>query len=136
MRKARVVQAEELRFENGYEPPLTAQRGICSDTVEDPMMTITRVLLPPGGRSQRHYHVNCDTGMHVLEGRLKFFFGPDHNMEEIIVEAGDFVFISQGEIYGILNLSDSEPAEWITNKAIVSNIDKEGTVFIEPPWGK
>jgi len=53
-------------------------------------------------------------------------------MEEFIIEAGDFVFTPKGDIYGISNCSDQEPAEWVTNKAIVGNVKDEGTVFVEP----
>jgi uncharacterized RmlC-like cupin family protein len=51
--------------------------------------------------------------MYILKGCLRFFFGPDHLQQEAIVEPGDFVFIPQGEIYGLENLSDTESAELV-----------------------
>lgn len=134
MRKAKVIAAEDVALEKTYESPLTAKRGISSDTVEHPMMTITHYSLPPGARCRRKFHVNCDTGMHLLKGRIKMVFGPSHKMEEYIIEPGDFVFTPKGEIYGVSNCSDQEPAEWVTNKAIVGNVNDEGTVLVEPPW--
>jgi len=135
MRKAKVIRGEKLEFEKGYEPPLTAKRGICSRTVENPMMTVTHVIIPPGGRNQRHYHVRFDAGMYLLKGRLRCFIGPDHEMEEFVVEPGDFVFVPRGEIHGLMNLSDTETAELIAVEAIVGNIRKEDTVLVEPPMG-
>jgi len=132
MRKAKAMAARDVALDTTCESPLTAKRGISSDTVENPMMTITHYSLPPGARCPRKYHVNCDMAMHLLKGRIKMVFGPNHKLEEFTIEPGDFVFTPRGEIYGISNCSDQEPAEWIANKAIVGNVKDEGTVFVEP----
>jgi uncharacterized RmlC-like cupin family protein len=134
VRKAKVVRGEALEWEPGQEPPLRNKRGICSKTVESPNLTMSRVIVPPGGRNQRHYHVNCDAGMHILKGRLRIFIGPDHEMEEVVAEAGDFVFAPAGVIHGFMNLSDSEAAELVAAKNNVSDVKGQGTLFVEPRW--
>jgi uncharacterized RmlC-like cupin family protein len=131
MRKAKVIKGKELKFETGREPPLMNKKGICSNTVENPGLKINRTLVPPGAINQRHYHINCDAGMHILKGRLMMFLGPDHEMEEVIAEEGDFVFIPAGVIHGLANLSNTEPAELLAAKNNVSDDTEEGTVFVE-----
>lgn len=136
MRKGKVVRGKELAWEPSQEPPLTLQKGICSKSVDNPNLKMTHTIVPAGARNQRHYHVHCDAGMYVLKGRLRMFFGPDHEIEESIAEAGDFIFVPTGIIHGFMNLSDTEPAEVITAKPSVGNDSQEGTIFVEPPWVK
>jgi quercetin dioxygenase-like cupin family protein len=76
---------------------------------------MARVIAPPGARNQRHYHIYCDAGMHIIKGRLRIFIGPDHDMEETIAEAGDFIFVPAGIIRGFMNLSDTEDVELVTS---------------------
>ena len=136
MRKAKVVKGEGLEWEPGQEPPLKAKRGICSKSVDSPNLKMYRVIVPPGARNQRHYHVNCDAGMHILKGRFRVFIGPDHEIEETTAEAGDFIFAPAGVIHGFMNLSDTEDAELVATKNSVSEDSQEGTIFVEPSWVK
>ena len=136
MRGAKVIRGEELTWEPSQEPPLRSKRAICSKTVEIPRLSMNRAFIPPGGRNQRHYHVNCDSGMFVMKGCLKLFLGPDHEMEEVTAEAGDFVFVPAGVIHGLINLSKTEAAELVTSKNNVSSVMEQGTVFVESRWDK
>ena len=97
-------------------------------------MMMARVVIPPGGRNQRHYHVETDAGMHILKGRLKMFLGPDHEMREVVAEEGDFVFAPRGEIHGLMNLSNTEPAELVATYNSVGTLEEAQTVFLEPLW--
>ncbi len=56
-------------------------------------------------------------------------------MEEAIAEPGDFAFVPAGVIHGLMNLSDTEPAELISCYSVGHRKDA-GTVFIEPRWDK
>ena len=134
MRKAKIIRWKDRMPDPNYEPPLKPGRGIWSESVENPNLTLSRVVIPPGARNQRHYHVNCDAGMHILKGRLKLFFGPDHEMEEAIVEEGDFAFVPAGVIHGLMNLSDTEEAVLIASYGGVGSKEEAGVVLIEPRW--
>jgi uncharacterized RmlC-like cupin family protein len=133
---AQVVRLRDVKAES-YEVPLKSRRGI--DTKRSgikgkPKFTMSRTIIPAGARNQRHYHINNDAGMHILSGNLRMFFGPSHQQQQEDVEAGDFVYIAQGEIHGLMNLSDTEPAEILTCYGGVSNWEEAETVFMEPPW--
>ena len=136
MRQPKIIKWKDKMPDPNYEPPLQPGRGIWSESVENPNLTLSRVVIPPGARNQRHYHVNCDAGMYILRGRLKMFFGPDHEMEEVIVEPGDFAFAPAGVIHGLTNLSDTEPAELVSCYGGVGHQKEAGTIFIEPRWDK
>ena len=135
MTKVRIIRPGDRNVDLKYEPPLSIGKGIESATVGVPIkMSMARVVIPPGGRNQRHYHINTDTGFHLLKGRLKWFLGPDHEMEEVIVEAGDFIFTPRGQIHGLMNLSDTEEAELVSSYNSVGSKEEAETVFIEPVW--
>jgi uncharacterized RmlC-like cupin family protein len=135
MTKVRVIRGKDVRIDREYAPPFIGGEGIHSETVGMPIkMTMQRVVIPPGSRNQRHYHVKTEAGMHILKGRLKMFFGPDHEMEEAIAEAGDFVFVPRGEIHGLINLSNTEAAEIVSSYNSVGTPEEAQTVFVEPVW--
>jgi len=134
MRKPKIIRSKDLEFVNDFEPPLNIYRGVNSKTVEGSKLTMSYVIIPPGGRNQRHYHVNCDAAGYVFKGRLKMFFGPDHEMEEVIVEQGDFFFYPKGFIHGLINLSDTVPVELVATYCGVGTADESGTIFVEPLW--
>jgi uncharacterized RmlC-like cupin family protein len=134
MKKGKIISAKDAQVNRGFEPPIVSHRGINSQTVESPMLAVSHVFIPPGGRNQRHYHINNDAAGYILKGRLKMFYGPDHEMKEYIGEAGDFFYYPRGVIHGLMNLSDTETAEIIACHGGVSQVDETGTVFVEPPW--
>jgi len=133
---ATILKPENLKNVKDYEPPLNVHRGINSKTVEKTMLTMSHVYIPPAGRNQRHYHVKCDAYHYILKGRLRCFIGPDHEMEEFVVEPGDFVFVPQGVIHGLMNLSNTETAEILGGYCGVGHADEAETVKVEPLWDK
>jgi uncharacterized RmlC-like cupin family protein len=132
---AKIIKREGLTPDMRYGPNnLRAAYGIDRTTVENPKMTMQYSVVPPKARNQRHYHVTCDAGMYILKGRLRLFFGPDPLQEEAVVEPGDFVFIPQGEIHGLENLSDTEPAELIATYGGAGSKEEAQVIFMEPRW--
>jgi uncharacterized RmlC-like cupin family protein len=137
MRKAKIVrpEAEGLVADTRYGPhSLRATYGIENKTVESPRMTMQHSVIPPGDRNQRHYHINADAGMYIIKGRLRMFFGPAHDSEEVIVEAGDFAFVPAGVIHGLMNLSDTEEAELVATYGGVGSKEEAGVELVEPRW--
>jgi uncharacterized RmlC-like cupin family protein len=133
MKQGKIVYAKDLKADGSFEPPIVALRGINSKTVESPMLTVSHVFIPPRGKNQRHYHINNDAAGYILKGRIKMVYGPDHQMEEYIGEAGDFFYYPRGVIHGLENLSDTETAEMIACYGGVGSIGESGTVFVDPP---
>ncbi len=132
---ATLIRSKGLKENTTFEPPLAVGFGIESTTVGRPSkLTMQHTDIPPGGRNQLHYHVKCDAGMYVLKGRLLMYFGPEHNRQEVIAEPGDFVFVPQGEIHGLKNLSDTEPAELVACYGGVGTKEESETILVEPEW--
>ena len=140
MRKPKLVRGKDVEWqfaetskfgrEAGWKPSLEnslrVRQGISSKTVENPRLSMSRGIIPPGVRNDLHYHANCDVGIHVLKGSMKVFLGPDEASEEVVAEGGDFVFIPAGTIHAFMNTSDTDPVEFVNSKT-EGNPKEQGT---------
>lgn len=93
---------------------LTRQRlpyfvGISGQTVGASGLSMHLVTIPPGARSDPHYHLGYETGIYVLEGKVLTRWGAELE-NEVISEAGDFLFIPSGVPHEAVNLSASATA--------------------------
>ena len=130
--KAVLLSVKDRFIDTETEPPFKIGRGIWSKSVEKPGLTMSLVVIPPGGRNRRQYHVNCDAGMHILKGRLRVFLGSNLDLKEDIAEEGDFIFIPRGTIHGLMNDSATEPAEIISCFGGIGHTKEAGTFYVEP----
>ena len=126
--------AADQRKVQGIRPDsevMTRQRlpyfvGISGQTVGAQGLSMHLVVIPPGGRAEPHIHVCYETGIYVLEGRVLTRWGAALE-NEIVSEAGEFLFIPPGVPHEAINLSASEAA-----RAIVARNDPAEQDRVEP----
>ncbi|HWP29185.1 MAG TPA: cupin domain-containing protein [Chloroflexota bacterium] len=83
--------------------------GISSQTTGARGLSLSLVVVPPGGRAEPHLHRDYETAIYVLEGRVRTLFGP--GLKQVVdTEPGDFLFIGPNVPHQAINLSDTEPA--------------------------
>jgi uncharacterized RmlC-like cupin family protein len=104
--------------------------GISGGTVGAVGLSMHLVVIPPGGRSEPHAHSGYETGIYVLQGRVKTRWGRQLE-HEVVSEAGDFLFIPPDVPHEAVNLSDSEPARAIVARNDPAEQDK--VVPYKPP---
>jgi uncharacterized RmlC-like cupin family protein len=104
--------------------------GISGQTVNARGLSMHIVVIPPGARAEPHVHVGYETGIYVLEGRVRTRWGPSLE-HDIVSEAGDFLFVPPGVPHEALNLSATEPA-----RAVVARNDPAEQDKVEPYIGK
>jgi uncharacterized RmlC-like cupin family protein len=85
--------------------------------------------VPAGARSRPHYHANCESAVYMLSGRLEVRWG-DHLEETVRIEPGDMVYVPPRETHILLNLSDTEPAEYVVAR------DSPTEDSVEVPWAE
>jgi uncharacterized RmlC-like cupin family protein len=100
--------------------------GISGQTVGAQGLSMHLVVIPPGGRAEPHIHVGYETGIYVLEGRVLTRWGVELE-NEIVSEAGEFLFVPPGVPHEAINLSASEPA-----RAVVARNDPAEQDRVEP----
>jgi uncharacterized RmlC-like cupin family protein len=103
--------------------------GISGATVGATGLSMHIVVIPPGGRSQPHAHVGYETGIYVLEGKVRTRWGAQLEYE-VVSEPGDFLFVPPGVPHEAINLSTTEPA-----RAIVARNDPAEQDKVEPYTG-
>ena len=110
---------------------LTKQRlpyfiGISGQTVGARGLSMHLIVIPPGARAEPHLHIGYETGIYVLEGTVLTRWGA--NLEnEVVSQAGDFLFVPPGIPHEAINMSATEPA-----RAIVARNDPAEQDKVEP----
>ncbi|MDB5824940.1 MAG: cupin 2 conserved barrel domain protein [Herminiimonas sp.] len=110
---------------------MTTQRlpyfiGISGQTVGAQSLSMHIVVIPPGARAAPHRHIGYETGIYVLEGRVCTRWG-ERLENELVSEAGDFLFVPPGVPHEAINLSDTMPA-----RAVVARNDPAEQDKVEP----
>ncbi len=91
--------------------------GISGATAGTSGLSLSLVVVPPGGAAEPHLHRGFETAIYVLSGRVETRYGPGLQ-KSVTNVAGDFIFIPPDVPHQAINLSDSEPA-----RAIVARND-------------
>lgn len=97
--------------------------GISGQTVGALGLSMHVVVIPPGARAAPHVHIGYETGIYVLQGRVLTRWGAALE-NEIVSEAGDFLFVPPGIPHEAINLSDKEPARAIVARNDPAEQDK------------
>jgi len=92
-------------------------------------ISMNMVVIPPGGSATPHLHEGYETAIYLIKGRVLTRYG-EGLAQEVVNEAGDFLFIPASLPHQPFNLSDTEPAV-----AIVARNDareQESVVHYDP----
>ena len=128
------VNAQIVRSLRPDAEIMTKQRlpyfvGISGQTVGSTGLSMHLIAIPPGGRSEPHLHVSYETAIYVLSGKVRTRWGAAFE-NEVVSEAGDFLFIPPGVPHEAINLSSTEGA-----RAIVARNDPGEQDKVEPYTG-
>ena len=134
--------AADERKVRGLRPDaevMTRQRlpyfvGISGQTVGARGLSMHLVAIPPGGRAEPHVHIGYETGIYVLEGRVCTRWGASLE-NEIVSEAGEFLFIPPGVPHEAINLSASEVARAVVARNDPAEQDKVEPYVVPPQTG-
>jgi uncharacterized RmlC-like cupin family protein len=100
--------------------------GISSDTVGAQGLSLKLIVIPPGGKAAPHRHVDYETAIYMIAGRVETKYG-DGLSESIITEPGDFLFIPAAVPHQPFNLSQTEEA-----RALAARNDANEEEHVEP----
>lgn len=83
--------------------------GISAETAGAKGLSLSKVVIPPGGSAQAHIHKGYESAIYLIQGRVETRYGKD--LERSVVNvAGDFLFIPPDVPHRPTNLSETEPA--------------------------
>jgi oxalate decarboxylase/phosphoglucose isomerase-like protein (cupin superfamily) len=128
-----VIRQKEVGTDVTYEPPLRVGFGVNDQTVDGAHSVMGRTILVPGaGPNPTHYHANNDVCWYIMSGKIKLMAAKSDGSDrkEIILAAGDFVYIPSGAIHVIANASQTEEASLVFCYIGVGNIEASGNVWL------
>ena len=97
-----VMSKQRLPYFFGVSEETSGARGI----------SMSLVVIPPGGAAEPHYHRGFETAIYMLEGSVETRYGKGLR-RKVTHRPGDFLFIPPGVPHQPVNLSDREPARAI-----------------------
>lgn len=114
-----VMSKQRLPYFFGVSEETSGARGI----------SMSLVVIPPGGAAEPHYHRGFETAIYMLEGSVETRYGKGLR-QRVTHRPGDFLFIPPGVPHQPVNLSDREPARAIVARNHPST--NEDVVFYDP----
>ena len=128
---AKTIHYSDLPTDRTYEHGLKIEFGINDHTVGAKRVVMGHTIIPAGSRNQRHFHKNNEASFYIVRGRLRLMIGEGDRYWEKEVVPGTFCYVEQGEIHGLINLSDTEDAELIFCYGGISNKEQAGTTHVD-----
>jgi uncharacterized RmlC-like cupin family protein len=125
------MQGDSARLVKAVRPVrevATSQRlpyfvGISGESAGARGLSMHLVVIPPGARSEPHLHLEHETAIYVLEGRVETRYG-EGLVQSVISEAGDFLFIPPEVPHVAINLSSTTAARAIVSRNDPAEQDK------------
>ena len=114
-----VMSKQRLPYFFGVSDETSGARGI----------SMSLVVIPPGGAAEPHFHRGFETAIYMLEGSVETRYGKGLR-QRVTHRPGDFLFIPPGVPHQPVNLSDREPARAIVARNNPST--NEEVVFYDP----
>jgi uncharacterized RmlC-like cupin family protein len=109
------AQTAGMRREAAVSTALTGSKGLWMGFVTN----------APGAKSDVHHHGASESGIYVIEGRVRFRWG-DSLEHQADATPGDFIFVPPFEVHSEENLDEAAPARLVvarnTMEAIVVNV--------------
>lgn len=103
--------------------------GISGETAGANGLSMHLVVIPPRAKAEPHIHIDYETAIYVLAGKVRTRWGK--NLEhEVISEAGDFLFIPPGMPHDATNLSSTEAARAVVARN--SPLEHENVELYKP----
>jgi len=91
--------------------------GISGDTAGSKGLSLTLVIIPPGGSAEPHLHKGYESAIYILSGQVTTKYGLGLK-KSTVHKQGDFIFIPPDVPHQPVNMSKTKPV-----KAIVARND-------------
>jgi uncharacterized RmlC-like cupin family protein len=108
----------DIRGWNGIQ----YMQGMSGKNVAAQNLSINVATVPPGAIAYAHIHDGFEVMLFILQGRVKHTYG-EGLTEEVINEAGDFIYIKPGVPHEVFNIGE-EPLIAFVARSTADEWDK------------
>ncbi len=91
-------------------------QGMSAQKVGSEALSINGATVPPGAIAYAHIHDGFEVMLFILQGKVKHTFG-DGLKEEVLNEAGDFIYIKPGVPHEVFNIGDEPLIAFVARSA-------------------
>jgi uncharacterized RmlC-like cupin family protein len=91
-------------------------QGISAKNVGSQALSINVATVPPGAIAYAHIHDGFEVMLFILKGKVKHTFG-EGLRNEVINEAGDFIYIKPGVPHEVYNIGDEPLVAFVARSA-------------------
>jgi uncharacterized RmlC-like cupin family protein len=81
------------------------QQGMSAKNVGSTGLSVNVATVPPGAIAYAHIHDGFEVMLYIVQGKVKHTFG-EKLAQEVINEAGDFIYIKPGVPHEVFNIGD------------------------------
>jgi uncharacterized RmlC-like cupin family protein len=92
------------------------QQGLSARNVGAQHLSINVATVPPGAIAYAHIHDGFEVMLFIAQGRVKHTFG-EGLVNEVINEAGDFIYIKPGVPHEVFNIGDEPLIAFVARSA-------------------
>jgi uncharacterized RmlC-like cupin family protein len=92
------------------------KQGLSGKNVGSEALSINVATVPPGAVAYAHIHDGFEVMLFILQGRVKHTFG-EGLLNEVINEAGDFIYIKPGVPHEVFNIGDEPLIAFVARSA-------------------
>ncbi len=120
-----LIKPHQRSQSTAQTPNMIRQAGLAPELVGNHGLWMGFVSTPAALASGAHHHGDAESGIYILRGAIKFYFG-DMLEKEVVAEEGDFLYVPPLTVHVEENLSAIEPVEFIVarngTEALVVNV--------------
>lgn len=98
------------------------KQGMSAKNVGSQGLSINVATVPPGAIAYAHIHDGFEVMLFILQGKVKHTYG-ENLVNEVINEAGDFIYIKPGVPHEVFNIGD-EPLIAFVARSTADEWDK------------
>jgi uncharacterized RmlC-like cupin family protein len=98
------------------------KQGMSAKNVGSQGVSINIATVPPGAIAYAHIHDGFEVMLFILQGKVKHTYG-ENLSQEVINEAGDFIYIKPGVPHEVFNIGD-EPLIAFVARSTADEWDK------------
>ncbi len=91
-------------------------QGISAKNVGSTALSINVATVPPGAIAYAHIHAGFEVMLFIVQGRVKHTYG-EGLRQEVINEAGDFIYIKPGIPHEVHNIGDEPLVAFVARSA-------------------
>jgi uncharacterized RmlC-like cupin family protein len=98
------------------------KQGMSAKNVDSTGLSINVATVPPGAIAYAHIHDGFEVMLFILQGKVRHTYGDDL-VNEVINEAGDFIYIKPGVPHEVFNIGE-EPLIAFVARSTADEWDK------------